>query len=45
MRKAEALPDVSGALAGDEPPDSLPVTEKGVPYRIDLKTGSRHKGV
>jgi len=45
MRKAEALLDVSGALAGDEPPDSLPIIEKGLPYRIDLKTGSRHKGV
>jgi len=45
MRKAEALPDVSGALAGDEPPDSLAITDKGVPYRINLKTGSHHKGV
>lgn len=43
MRKAEALPDVSGALAGDEPPGDLLVTEKGVRYVLDLKTGERRK--
>ncbi|MES2832118.1 MAG: SAM-dependent methyltransferase [Pseudomonadota bacterium] len=45
MRKAEGLADVSGALAGEEPPNSLVFSERGVHYRIDLKTGSRHKGI
>ena len=43
MRKAEALPDISGALAGDEPPEDMLITEKGVRYVLDLKTGERRK--
>ncbi len=43
MRKAEALPDISGALAGDEPPEDFPITEKGVRYVLDLRTGERRK--
>lgn len=43
MRKAEALPDISGALAGDEPPEDLVITGKGVRFVLDLKTGERRK--
>ena len=43
MRKAEALPHVSGALAGDEPPEDLPMTEKGLRFVVNLKTGERRK--
>lgn len=43
MRKGEGLPLVSGALAGDEPPDDMPVTEKGVRYSLDIKTGKKNK--
>ncbi len=41
MRKGEGLPFVSGALAGDEPPDEMPVTENGVRYSLDIKTGKK----
>ncbi|MEN3364836.1 MAG: rRNA (cytosine1962-C5)-methyltransferase [Burkholderiales bacterium] len=41
VRKGEGLPVVSGALAGDEPPDEMPVTENGVRYSVDIKTGSK----
>ena len=43
MRKGEGLPVVSGALAGDEPPDEMMVTEKGVRYALDIKTGEKRK--
>ena len=43
IRKGEGLPVVSGALAGDEPPDALLLTEKGVRYAIDLKTGQKQR--
>src|SRR3989442_10721247 len=43
IRKGEGLPVVSGALAGDEPPDALLLTEKGVRYWIDLKTGQKQR--
>ncbi len=42
VRKGEGLPVVSGALAGDEPPDAVTVTEQGVKYSLDLKTGSKY---
>lgn len=42
VRKGEGLPVVSGALAGDEPPDDMMVTEKGVRYALDIKTGEKH---
>ncbi|HSY26491.1 MAG TPA: SAM-dependent methyltransferase, partial [Burkholderiaceae bacterium] len=43
MRKGEGLPVVSGALAGDEPPDEIMITEKGVRYALDIKTGEKRK--
>lgn len=43
VRKGEGLPVVSGALAGDEPPDEVMVTENGVRYGLDLKTGYRRR--
>lgn len=42
LRKGEGLVFVSGALAGDEPPDEILITEKGVRYSMDLKTGHKH---
>jgi 23S rRNA (cytosine1962-C5)-methyltransferase len=43
VRKGEGLPVVSGALAGDEPPDEMPVTENGVRYMLDIKTGEKSR--
>jgi 23S rRNA (cytosine1962-C5)-methyltransferase len=43
VRKGEGLPVVSGALAGDEPPDEMPVTENGVRYALDIKSGKQTK--
>jgi 23S rRNA (cytosine1962-C5)-methyltransferase len=43
VRKGEGLPLVSGALAGDEPPDEVMVSENGVKFALDLKTGARHQ--
>ena len=39
VRKGEGLPVVSGALAGDEPPDEVWVVSDGVRMSTDLKTG------
>ncbi len=41
VRKGEGLPVMSGALAGDEPPDAMPFTENGVRYTLDLKSGKK----
>jgi 23S rRNA (cytosine1962-C5)-methyltransferase len=41
VRKGEGLPVVSGALAGDEPPDEMPFTENGVRYSLDIRTGEK----
>lgn len=41
VRKGEGLPVVCGALAGDEPPDAMPVTANGVRYLLDIKTGEK----
>lgn len=42
LRKGEGLPVVSGALAGDTPPDdALLVTENGVRYNLELSTGKK----
>jgi 23S rRNA (cytosine1962-C5)-methyltransferase len=41
IRKGEGLPVVSGALAGDEPPDAMPFTENGVRYSLDIKSGKK----
>ncbi len=43
VRKGEGLPVVFGALAGDEPPDQMPVTENGIRYMLDIKTGRKTK--
>lgn len=43
VRKGEGLPVVSGALAGDEPPDEMQVTENGVRYSLNIKTGVKSK--
>lgn len=43
IRKGEGLPVASGALAGEEPPDETLVTENGVRYALDIKTGHKNK--
>ena len=43
VRKGEGLPPVSGALAGDEPPDEVIVSDNGVKFSLDLKTGHRNR--
>jgi 23S rRNA (cytosine1962-C5)-methyltransferase len=43
IRKGEGLPVVCGALAGDEPPDDISITEKGVQYSMNIKTGEKRK--
>jgi len=42
VRKGEGLAVVEGALAGDEPPDAVTVTDNGVKYSLDLKTGHKY---
>lgn len=41
VRKGEGLPVVSGALAGDEPPDAMPFSENGVRFTLDIKSGKK----
>lgn len=41
VREREGLPLVTGVLAGDEPGDETPVTENGVHYAVDIKTGHK----
>jgi 23S rRNA (cytosine1962-C5)-methyltransferase len=41
VRKGEGLVPVSGALAGDEPPDQVVLNENGIEWGFDLKTGAR----
>lgn len=43
VRKGEGLPVVSGALAGDEPPDEMWITENNVRHILNIKTGEKHK--
>jgi 23S rRNA (cytosine1962-C5)-methyltransferase len=43
LRKGEGLAVLSGVLAGDEPPDAIELTEKGVKFFIDIKTGRKDK--
>lgn len=43
VRKGEGLALVDGALAGEEPPDDVTVTEGGVKFSLDLKTGHRNR--
>ena len=42
VRKGEGMAVVAGALAGDEPPDDVQITENGVRYLLDLKNGERY---
>ncbi len=41
VREREGLPLVTGVLAGREPDDDTPVTENGVRYTVDIKTGHK----
>ncbi len=41
IRKGEGLAPNQGVLAGDEPPDDLSLTENGVRYLLDLKSGEK----
>jgi 23S rRNA (cytosine1962-C5)-methyltransferase len=41
VRRGEGLPAVSGALAGDEPPDETWLMENGVRYALNIKTGEK----
>ena len=43
IRKGEGLPVISGALAGEDPPDDVILTENGVRFALDLKTGDKSK--
>ncbi len=43
VRKGEGLPVTSGALAGNEPPDDMLITENGVRYSLDIKTGNKSR--
>lgn len=41
VREREGLPLVTGVLAGEEPGDETLVTENGVRYAIDIRTGHK----
>ena len=41
VRGREGLPPVTGSLAGDEPGDETLVSENGVRYAVDIKTGHK----
>jgi len=41
VREREGLPLVTGVLAGAEPGDATPVSENGVRYTVDIKTGHK----
>jgi 23S rRNA (cytosine1962-C5)-methyltransferase len=41
VREREGLPLVTGSLAGNEPDDETLVTENGVRYAVDIKTGHK----
>ncbi|RZI43443.1 class I SAM-dependent rRNA methyltransferase [Herbaspirillum sp. HC18] len=41
VREREGLPLVTGSLAGSEPGDETLVTENGVRYAVDIKTGHK----
>ncbi|GAA4015238.1 SAM-dependent methyltransferase [Actimicrobium antarcticum] len=43
LRKGEGLRVLSGVLAGEEPPDAIEMTEKGVRYSLNIKTGRKNK--
>lgn len=41
VRKLEGMAEVTGVLAGAEPPDGIPVIENGVHYLVDAKHGHK----
>jgi 23S rRNA (cytosine1962-C5)-methyltransferase len=41
VREREGLPLVTGTLAGREPAEETPITENGVRYAVDIKTGHK----
>ena len=41
VREREGLPLVTGTLAGREPDDETAITENGVRYAVDIKTGHK----
>jgi 23S rRNA (cytosine1962-C5)-methyltransferase len=41
VREREGLPLVTGVLAGDEPTQDILVSENGVRYAVDIKTGHK----
>jgi 23S rRNA (cytosine1962-C5)-methyltransferase len=41
VREREGLPLVTGTLAGREPAEETPITENGVHYAVDIKTGHK----
>ncbi|MDC8760132.1 SAM-dependent methyltransferase [Janthinobacterium fluminis] len=43
IRKGEGLPVTPGALAGEEPPEEVMLSENGVRFALDLATGARSK--
>ncbi|WP_317203383.1 SAM-dependent methyltransferase [Janthinobacterium sp.] len=43
IRKGEGLPVISGALAGEEPPDEVVLSANGVRFALDLRTGEKSK--
>jgi 23S rRNA (cytosine1962-C5)-methyltransferase len=41
VRKLEGMSEITGVLAGAEPPEGIPVTENGVRYLVDAKHGHK----
>lgn len=41
VRSKEGLPEVTGVLWGEEPPDSIEITEHGWRLLVDVKTGQK----
>lgn len=41
VREREGLPLVTGTLAGTEPAAETPITENGIRYAVDIKTGHK----
>jgi 23S rRNA (cytosine1962-C5)-methyltransferase len=41
IRKGEGLPNMSRALAGEEPPDEMLFNENGVRFMLNIKTGTK----
>ena len=43
IRKGEGLPVLAGVLAGEAPPNEIILTESGVTFSVDIKTGKKNK--